>query len=85
MEELNKIIGKGCKERIGTIQVNGHDITRNQDKSEEFNKYFVNCIPLPPSISSSPVGLEALEQSFSFQRVEPEEVAREDSQRPEGQ
>ena len=75
-KELNKIIGKGCKERIGTIQVNGHDTTRNQDKAEEFNKYFANCIPPPPSISSSPVGLEALEQSFSFHRVEPEEVQR---------
>lgn len=59
-----------------TFQVNGHDITPNQDKAEEFNKYFVNCIPSSPSISSSPVSLEALEQSFSFQRVEPEEVER---------
>ena len=48
-KDLNKIIGKGCKERVGTIQVNGHDITRNQDKAEEFNEYFVNCIP-PPTI-----------------------------------
>ena len=71
-KELNKITEKGCKERIGTIQVNGHDITRNQDKAEEFNKYFANCIPSPLSISSSPVSLEALERSFSFHRVEPE-------------
>ena len=37
LKDLNKIIGKGCKEHIGTIQVNGHDITWNQDKAEEFN------------------------------------------------
>ena len=36
----------------------------------------MNCIPPPPSTDTSPIGLEALEQSFCFQRVEPEGVER---------
>ena len=32
-KELNKITGKGCKKCIGTIHVNGHDITQSQDKT----------------------------------------------------
>lgn len=44
-KDLNKVIGRGQREHIATIQVKGRDIVRNRDKAEEFNKYFVNCIP----------------------------------------
>jgi len=56
-KDLNKVIGRGQREHIATIQVKGHDIVRNRDKAEEFNKYFVNCIPPPPSTDTRSVGL----------------------------
>ena len=75
-KDLNKVIGRGRKDRIGTIQVNGRDIVRSLDKAEEFNRYYVSCIPSPPSIDPGSIGFQALEDSFSFQRVDAEDVEK---------